>query len=99
MSPAFLYAFAGAGLIGIGFFGLIRHSGALRRLLSFNLIGAGVFLVFGVAAQRGAAAGLMGDPVPQAMVITGLVVAFAASALAAALIGRLAEVSDNERET
>lgn len=98
MSPAFIYALAAAGLIGIGLFGLIRHRGALRRLLSFNLIGAGVFLVFGVAARRGAAVGLMGDPVPQAMVITGLVVAFAASALAAALIGRLAEVSDNERE-
>ena len=40
-------------------------------------------------ARRGAAAGLGGDPVPQALVITGIVVAFAATALAVALLLRL----------
>ena len=39
------------------------------------MLGAGVFLLFGVVARRGAAAGFGGDPVPQALVITGLVVA------------------------
>ena len=48
-----------------------------------------MFLLFGVIARRGAAAGLGGDPVPQAMVITGIVVAFAATALAVALLLRL----------
>jgi multicomponent Na+:H+ antiporter subunit C len=48
-----------------------------------------VFLLFGVVARRGAAAGLLADPVPQAIVITGLVVAFAATALAVALLLRL----------
>ena len=42
-------------------------------------------------ARRGAGAGMGGDPVPQAMVITGLVVAFAATALAVALVLRLFE--------
>jgi multicomponent Na+:H+ antiporter subunit C len=46
-------------------------------------------VLFGVVARRGAAAGLGGDPVPQALVITGLVVAFAATALAVALLLRL----------
>jgi multicomponent Na+:H+ antiporter subunit C len=62
-------------------------------LLAFNLVGSGVFLVFGIVARRGAAAGFAFDPVPQAMVITGIVVAFAASALAVALILRLAAAS------
>ena len=53
--------------------------------------GSGVFLLFGVVARRGAAAGFGGDPVPQALVITGLVVAFAATALAVALLLRLFE--------
>ena len=35
-----------------------------------------------VEGRRGAAAGLGGDPVPQALVITGIVVAFSATALA-----------------
>lgn len=92
MSAPILSAVVTAGLIGIGLFGLIRHRSAIRRLLSFNLIGSGVFLVFGVAARRGADAGLAADPVPQAIVITGLVVAFAASALATALILRISEL-------
>ena len=48
-----------------------------------------MFLLFGVIARRGAAAGMGGDPVPQAMVITGIVVAFSATALAVALLLRL----------
>ena len=48
-----------------------------------------MFLQFGVIARRGAAAGMGGDPVPQAMVITGIVVAFSATALAVALVLRL----------
>jgi multicomponent Na+:H+ antiporter subunit C len=50
-----------------------------------------VFLFFGVVARRGAAAGLGADPVPQALVITGIVVAFAATAMAIALLLRLVE--------
>ena len=49
--------------------------------------------IFGVIARRGAAAGIGGDPVPQAMVITGIVVAFSATALAVALLLRLFEVT------
>jgi multicomponent Na+:H+ antiporter subunit C len=56
-------------------------------------MGSGVFLVFGIVARRGADAGFRFDPVPQAMVITGIVVAFAASALAVALILRLSAES------
>ena len=76
-------------LVGVGLFGLIMHPQPLRKILAFNLIGGGVFLLFGVVARRGAAAGFGGDPVPQALVITGLVVAFAATALAVALLLRL----------
>ena len=61
----------------------------LRKILAFNLLGSGVFLVFGVVARRAAASGLGGDPVPQAMVITAIVVAFAATAMAIALVLRL----------
>jgi multicomponent Na+:H+ antiporter subunit C len=89
MTEATLYGLCGAVLVGFGLFGLIVHPQPLRKILAFNLIGGGVFLLFGVVARRGAAAGLGGDPVPQALVITGLVVAFAATALAVALLLRL----------
>ena len=89
MSAATLYGFCAAVLVGLGLFGLIVHPQPLRKILAFNLIGGGVFLLFGAVARRGAAAGFGGDPVPQALVITGLVVAFAATALAVALLLRL----------
>ena len=89
MNTATLYGLCSAVLVGLGLFGLIVHPQPLRKILAFNLIGGGVFLLFGALARRGAAAGLGGDPVPQALIITGLVVAFAATALAVALLLRL----------
>jgi multicomponent Na+:H+ antiporter subunit C len=89
MSETTLYGLCSAALVGLGLFGLIVNPQPLRKILAFNFIGGGVFLLFGVVARRGAAAGLAGDPVPQALVITGLVVAFAATALAVALLARL----------
>jgi len=91
MTDATVYGVCSAVLVGLGLFGLIMHPQPLRKILAFNLIGGGVFLLFGVVARRGAAAGLGGDPVPQALVITGLVVAFAATALTVALLLRLFE--------
>ena len=84
-----LFGLAAAALVGLGLYGLVVHPEPLRKILAFNLLGSGVFLLFGVIARRGAAAGLGGDPIPQALVITGIVVAFASSALAVALLLRL----------
>jgi multicomponent Na+:H+ antiporter subunit C len=89
MNAATLYGLCGAGLVGLGLFGLIVHPQPLRKILAFNLLGSGVFLFFGLVARRGAAAGFGGDPVPQALVITGVVVAFSATALAVALLLQL----------
>jgi multicomponent Na+:H+ antiporter subunit C len=98
MSEAVIYGMLASALVAVGLFGLIRHPTAIRRLLSFNLIGAGAFLLFGVAARRGAGAGLGADPVPQAIVITGLVVAFAATALAVGLILRIAALDRESKD-
>ena len=93
MTSATLAGLVGAALVGLGLYGLIANPQPLRKILAFNLMGSGVFLVFGIVARKGAAAGLQADPVPQAMVITGIVVAFAASALAVALVLRLFEAA------
>ena len=91
MTATGVFGFCAAALVGIGLYGVITDPQPLRKLLAFNLLGSGVFLLFGVVARRGAAAGLGGDPVPHALVITGIVVAFAATAMAAALLVRLFE--------
>ncbi|WP_461326148.1 NADH-quinone oxidoreductase subunit K [Bradyrhizobium diazoefficiens] len=76
-----------------GCYGLITKPQPLRKIIAFNLLGSGVFLLFGVVGRRGAAAGIGNDPVPQALVITGIVVAFSATALAIALLLRLFQTS------
>ena len=91
---ATVFGLLGAALVGIGLFGMLVRTEALLRILAFNLLGGGVFLVFGAVARRGAGAGFGGDPVPQAIILTGLVVAFAATALAVALVLRLAGAKD-----
>jgi len=83
------FGIAGAILIGMGLFGVITQPMLLRKILAFNVLGSGVFLMFGVIARRGAAAGVGGDPIPQAFVITGIVVAFSASALAVTMALKL----------
>jgi multicomponent Na+:H+ antiporter subunit C len=104
MNGATLFGVCGALLVGLGLFGLITDPRLLRKVLGFNVLGGGVFLLFGVVARRGAAAGLGADPVPQALVITGIVVAFSATAMAVALVLRLSDETgvttlDSENET
>lgn len=93
MSTVALFWICGSVLVGLGLYGLIVNPQPLRKILALNLLGSGVFLLFGVIARRGAGAGLGGDPVPQALVITGIVVAFSATAIAVALLLRLHEES------
>jgi multicomponent Na+:H+ antiporter subunit C len=95
MSAATIFGLCAAVAVGLGLYGLITNPQPLRKILAFNLLGSGVFLLFGVVARRGAAAGFGGDPVPQALVITGIVVAFSATALAAALLLRLFQTTNS----
>lgn len=89
MSTATIFGLCGAVLVALGLYGAIVQPHLLRKIVSVNVLGGGIFLVYGVAARRGAAAGFAGDPVPQAMVITAIVVAFVSTALAVALLLRL----------
>ena len=57
MNAATLFGLCGAALVGVGLYGLVTNPEPLRKILAFNLLGSGVFLVFGVVARRAAAAG------------------------------------------
>ena len=85
------YALAGVALFALGLYGLLVNRHLLRRIVAFNVIGSGVFLVFGAIAARAPTPGGAGgtDPVPQAIVITGIVVAVSATALALTLCRRI----------
>lgn len=102
MNAAFLYALVGVGLFSLGLYALIVHAHLLRKILALNVMGNGVFLVLVALARRTGDA--QPDAVPQAMVITGIVVAVSATALALILMLKLtsetgrAELSDDQRE-
>lgn len=81
------YALAGVLLVGIGLYGVIVYAHLLRKIIAVNVLSGGIFLVFVALARR--APGML-DPVPHAMVITGIVVAVSASALALVLALRVA---------
>jgi multicomponent Na+:H+ antiporter subunit C len=85
MSLPLLYTLVGVVLFTIGVAGVILRRHLVRRILAFNIMGSGIFLVLVGLAQRNG----IPDPVPQAMVLTGIVVAIAATALALALARRL----------
>jgi multicomponent Na+:H+ antiporter subunit C len=79
------YALTGVALFFMGVYGLVAHAHSIRKILAMNVMGAGVFMVFISMAARAA----LPDAVPQAMVLTGIVVAVSATALALALSSRL----------
>ena len=93
MNAATLFGLCASLLVGFGLYGLIVNPNPLRKILAFNVIGSGVFVFFGAIAYRGAGSGMGGDPVPQALLITAIVVAFSATALAVAILLRLYEVA------
>ena len=84
-----LYSSAGLVLFCIGLFGLAAHPHLIRKIMAVNVMAGGVFLFLISLAH--APAGQQPDPVPQAMVLTGIVVAISSSAFALFLAGRIKE--------
>jgi multicomponent Na+:H+ antiporter subunit C len=94
MSAALLYALAGVVLFCLGLHGLLARAHLLRKILAVNVLTSGTFLVLAGLAQRG---GGGPDPLPHALVLTGIVVAVSATALAVALLRRLHDEERSEQ--
>jgi len=93
MNAVILYALVGVGLLSLGLYALIVHAHLLRKILAINVMGSGVFLILVALAKR--TGEVLPDVVPHAMVITGIVVAISATALALALMLKLSAVTGN----
>ncbi|MGB5745259.1 MAG: NADH-quinone oxidoreductase subunit K [Sedimenticolaceae bacterium] len=83
------YALTGVGLFALGLRGALLRRSLLGRIIAINVCGAGVFMLFVAIAYRGP--GQAPDALPHALVLTGIVVAVSATALALALGRRLRE--------
>lgn len=86
MTTTLFYSLVGLALFLLGFHALFTGQRLLTKILSLNVAGSGLFLLIISIAF---AAGDRSDPVLQALVLTGIVVAVSATALALALAGRL----------
>ncbi len=82
-----VYAVAAAALVGLGLHGAMRRRHLLRRVLALNVVGGGVFLLLIAFAREAGEGGP--DPIPQALVLTGIVVAVSVSGIAIAIARRI----------
>ena len=85
MSPVHVYGVASVLLLVVGLYGFILQPHLLKKLLSLNIASSGVFLMMVALAYRGGNP----DPVPHALVLTGIVISVSATAYAVALASRL----------
>ncbi len=83
MSQPELFVLVAAVVFSIGVYGLLSRPQLVRRILALNLMGNGVFLLLVAFARRNPDTI---DPVPQAMVLTGIVIAVSATGFALAIV-------------
>lgn len=95
MTTTTLFTLAGAGLFALGLGGLGLCRGILRRIMALNVMGSGVFLLLVSIAGRHPEP--FADPVPHAMVLTGIVVTTGTTAFALHLARRLRNRDDPTR--
>ena len=86
MSSSAVHVLVAAAIFGIGVHGLLLSRHLMRKLLALNLMLSALFLLLIVVPVP-----IDGrpDPVPQALVLTGIVIAVSTTAFALALMVRL----------
>ncbi|MBA6292724.1 cation:proton antiporter subunit C [Colwellia sp. MB3u-70] len=95
MTSALLYSMAGLALFAIGFFGVVVASHVMRKILALNVMGVGIFMFLIALAKRNP---LVVDPLPHALVLTGIVIAVAGTALALNLMVRIHHMDQSSQE-
>jgi multicomponent Na+:H+ antiporter subunit C len=86
MTQTLIYSLTGVILFAVGLFGVLITAHILRKILSINVMGVGIFmLLIAIAKQEGGTV----DSLPHALVLTGIVVAVAGTALALSLVIRI----------
>lgn len=93
MSLSLFYLCVGATLWLLGLHGLLRQAHVLRQIIAVNIMGSGAFTVMMALAIRSDPV----DPILQALVVTGLVVAVSATALALRLASADAVAQQKQR--
>jgi multicomponent Na+:H+ antiporter subunit C len=90
MTREILFMATAAAVVMLGLVGMVATADLVRRVLALNVIGTGIFLIFATVAWRSEPSGP--DPVPHALVLTGIVVAVSVTAVALALARRVEDM-------
>jgi multicomponent Na+:H+ antiporter subunit C len=85
MSSLYLYVSAAVIVLSIGIYGFFTQPHLLKKLMSLNISAAGIFLLFISFAGRGSTP----DPVPHALVLTGIVISVSTTAYGIVLAAKL----------
>lgn len=93
MITALLYGLTGMVLVCLSVFALLHQAHLLRKIIALNVLGSGVFMVLIAIAARHAPAI---DPLPHALVLTGIVIAISATALALVLARRIYRLTNGD---
>jgi len=87
LTAHWIYGLSACMIIALGLRSTLLAHSMLQRVIAINVMGAGVFMMMITIAYRGPDAAP--DPVPHALVLTGIVVAVSATALALTLLRQL----------
>lgn len=87
MTAYHLFSILAFMLASIGLYGAVAQLHLVRKIIAINIMSGGVFLFLVATAWRDAAP--RPDPVPHAMVLTGIVISVSATAFALALVRRI----------
>jgi len=52
MTAVRVFGVCAALAVGLGLFGLITNPQPLRKIIAFNILGSGVFLLFGIVGRH-----------------------------------------------
>jgi multicomponent Na+:H+ antiporter subunit C len=86
MTQTLIYSATGIALFAIGLLGVLTTAHILRKILSINVMGVGIFMLLVAVAKQGENTV---DALPHALVLTGIVVAVAGTAMALSLVIRI----------
>jgi multicomponent Na+:H+ antiporter subunit C len=94
LTEHWLYGISACLIMAFGLRAVLLNDSLLQRIIALNVMGTGVFMMLITIAYRGPDAAP--DPIPHALVLTGIVVAVSATALALTLLRRLNDEQDND---
>lgn len=89
MTTLTIYALTSIVLFSMGLFGLASHNHLIRKIICLNIMAGAAFLFLISLAYYQEETAV--DPVPQAMVLTGIVVTISATAFALCLTKKIYE--------